>query len=829
MSKTDRRPRSSRSFRDLAAARARAGRRFRPCSLGFSLEPRCLLTSTVTVSSTQDFVDPKADTSSIANLIANPGPTGKISLREAIIAADNTPGDSEIDIPAGSYNLTIPPPLNPLVGENNPAIGDLDVFGASAGNTLTIKGAGSGTTSITNEFDKVFSFNPFGLAPGKFTENIVLSGLTLTGVNPVETNSLHNNEGGAFDFYGDQLTMNDVTVTNSGTANGDGGGIAIFTGENVTITNCIFSRNTAFSMDTTPAAGGGIFIGSTSGIGRTVAITNTVINNNGTVRSTAIGTPGNGGGLYDGGGPNSSLVLHNVTVANNAAGGISGNLPAPPKTLDGGGVYSATDNLTIDQASSITGNITTDRGGGLFTSATNATITSATIAANGLIATDGSLQPDNVFVDAGSLMIRDSVIAAIQNSNFPGTDIDVNASNNPTVDAANNYLGSNQPDPTLFGASVTWQPFLVANVTASSTDLLPGQSATVTLSITQNSDGLGGFSIPDNTQVLFDPLHGTMNPTQTTTTAGVATSTFTPNSGFVGQAAATAIIAVVAAGGGNSVLFNVGVGQAPVVTTQPVSQVVTAGQSVTLTAAASGFPTPTVQWQISTDHGAHFSNISGATASSYTFTATAATNGEFFQAVFTNSVGSTTSAAALLTVAQASVTGVSLGWGSVENSGPLLTQADGIRLLPAGRKADLPWLNIDRLTITLSALVPLTPADITVNGINVVNYGPVTVGLIGATTYGVSLTRPIAGPDRVTLTISSPMITTYTRRLDVLPGDVNDDGVVNIQDAIIVRNEVYPGLGPVTVPLTFLDINGDGVIDLLDLNLVRQRNGTRLP
>ena len=46
--------------------------------------------------------------------------------------------------------------------------------------------------------------------------------------------------------------------------------------------------------------------------------------------------------------------------------------------------------------------------------------------------------------------------------------------------------------------------------------------------------------------------------------------------------------------------------QAPVVTTQPASQTVTAGQTVTFTAAASGNPTPTVQWQVSTNGGATF-------------------------------------------------------------------------------------------------------------------------------------------------------------------------------------------------------------------------------
>ena len=88
---------------------------------------------------------------------------------------------------------------------------------------MTITGAGSATTSITNELDKVFSFNPFVLPTGSFNENIALSGLTLTGVNPVSSTSLHNNEGGAFDFNFEQLTVNDVTVVDSGTINGSSG------------------------------------------------------------------------------------------------------------------------------------------------------------------------------------------------------------------------------------------------------------------------------------------------------------------------------------------------------------------------------------------------------------------------------------------------------------------------------------------------------------------------------------------------------------------------------------------------------------------------------
>jgi hypothetical protein len=58
--------------------------------------------ATVTVDSTTDVSD--GDTSSITNLIANPGPDGVISLREAIAAANNTSGDDTIafNIPAAT-------------------------------------------------------------------------------------------------------------------------------------------------------------------------------------------------------------------------------------------------------------------------------------------------------------------------------------------------------------------------------------------------------------------------------------------------------------------------------------------------------------------------------------------------------------------------------------------------------------------------------------------------------------------------------------------------------------------------------------------------------
>jgi len=60
----------------------------------------------------------------------------------------------------------------------------------------------------------------------------------------------------------------------------------------------------------------------------------------------------------------------------------------------------------------------------------------------------------------------------------------------------------------------------------------------------------------------------------------------------------------------------------------------------------------------------------------------------------------------------------------------------------------------------------------------------------------------------------------------VLPGDVNGDGVVNLTDAILVRNDKQ-GTGDPSM-MGWADVNGDGVVDSNDFNAVCIRLGTRL-
>ena len=59
------------------------------------------------------------------------------------------------------------------------------------------------------------------------------------------------------------------------------------------------------------------------------------------------------------------------------------------------------------------------------------------------------------------------------------------------------------------------------------------------------------------------------------------------------------------------------------------------------------------------------------------------------------------------------VAGYSAGWGT--QTAVLKTAADGLRLLPAGRNTDMPWLGIDQVPITLSQAETLAAGDVTVS------------------------------------------------------------------------------------------------------------------
>lgn len=95
--------------------------------------------------------------------------------------------------------------------------------------------------------------------------------------------------------------------------------------------------------------------------------------------------------------------------------------------------------------------------------------------------------------------------------------------------------------------------------------------------------------------------------------------------------------------------FTVQPGTGPVVTTNPASQSVCSGGSVTFNSAATGATSQ--QWQLSIDGGNTWSNISGATGTALTLNGiTAPQNNHRYRCVFANQCNTTATTAAVLTV-----------------------------------------------------------------------------------------------------------------------------------------------------------------------------------
>ena len=167
------------------------------------------------------------------------------SLRGSVTFANANPGTT-ISVPAGTYNLTIPGAAEGFSGNN--AIGDLDV----RGNNTSIVGSGAATTIINQ---------------------------TINGHRVIEVDPLLN-----VSFI---ASISDVTISGGRETTGVGGGgmIGGSIGNSVTLTNCIFSGNSATGAGT--FGGGGI-----SYTGGNLVITGCTFSGNSTSASGAgVGSP----------------------------------------------------------------------------------------------------------------------------------------------------------------------------------------------------------------------------------------------------------------------------------------------------------------------------------------------------------------------------------------------------------------------------------------------------------------------------------------------------------------------------------------------------------
>jgi len=167
---------------------------------------------------------------------------------------------------------------------------------------------------------------------------------------------------------------------------------------------------------------------------------------------------------------------------------------------------------------------------------------------------------------------------------------------------------------------------------------LAGESVTFTAAATGNTSPTVRWQVSTDNGGNWTDVDGATSPSYTFTTAAGQNgnryrAVFHNQLGDTPSTAATLTVRV-----------------APLVTTDPLSQAKLAGETATFTAAASGQPPATVQWQRSNDGGATWNDIGGATSGTYAFATAAGDDGARFRAVFTNAASAATSAVATLAV-----------------------------------------------------------------------------------------------------------------------------------------------------------------------------------
>ncbi len=174
------------------------------------------------------------------------------------------------------------------------------------------------------------------------------------------------------------------------------------------------------------------------------------------------------------------------------------------------------------------------------------------------------------------------------------------------------------------------------------------------------------------------------------------------------------------AGGEDAFVTGIIVAVAPVITVNPLSQTVTAGSTVTFTAAATGTPAPTVQWLESTDGGVTFTPITGATSTTLTLTGvTTAESGDEFEATFTNVAGSATTAAAVLTVVVAPAI-------TLNPVSQTVTAGSTVTFTAAATGTPTPtvqWLESTDGGVTFTAITGATSTTLTLTGVTAAESG----------------------------------------------------------------------------------------------------------
>jgi Ca2+-binding RTX toxin-like protein len=457
---------------------------------------------------------------------------GDLSLREAIVLANSSPGVNTITFAASTNSA-----------EFDLTLGQLEIS-----ETVTITGNGSSSTIIDAQqnsriFDITSTAGDVTLASltllnGRTTgDNTSYSDTTFNGgalrslssgtltisqsmISGNSTAGSYANGGGIFASSG-AVTLTNSTVSGNSTGEryANGGGIGTSSGA-VTLTNSTVSGNsTAGSF----ATGGGIYASS-----GTVTLTNSTVSGNGTTGSNAVG-----GGIYAFSGAitlTSSTVSGNSTMGSFAVGGgigtnlgavtltnstVSGNSTAGSNSR-GGGVFASSGAVTLT-SSTVSGNSTAGNyadGGGILASFGAVTVTNSTISGNQVTGTDS---------DGGGVWFDDSVVIIVNSTITGNTASRTGGGMGMLVDGPDKKLTIH--NSIIAGNSASTNPDFTAPTTPATNlevlNSLIGRSDGTTLTATvgtnpgANGNLIGGDTAGAAINPLLDPLANNGGPTQT--------------------------------------------------------------------------------------------------------------------------------------------------------------------------------------------------------------------------------------------------------------------------------------------------------------------------
>jgi len=338
--------------------------------------------------------------------------------------------------------------------------------------------------------------------------------------------------------------LSNITVTGGNAQSlGGGGMLAGYIGDSYTLTNVIFANNTSSGAG---ASGGGIELR-----GGSLGMTNCTVTNN-----TAQGNNGGGIAIANGTGIRGNLSLINTVVSGNTATGNGSSWG------QGGGIF-----VDVDAGSS-------------------ATISGSTITLNRANGNPG--QGGGIFNQSGPLSVINSRIVGNQAGDASGI-----YTQGFDATAKDNWWGCNDGPrssgcDTVDGVDgmVAVNPWLVLSISASPTQVKPDATSALGADLTHDSGGSGGFSVPTGTSIVFVGTLGTVQPSHTYLTNGIAASTYTAGADAgAGEASATV--------DNQSVSVGIDIVQAPAITSTNHTTFVT-GRSGMFRIITDGFPIPSI-------------------------------------------------------------------------------------------------------------------------------------------------------------------------------------------------------------------------------------------